>query len=64
MTVLSDLLDAKVLIAAAIKAHAGTPDYVGDGRTVSWSSLQKKMADINDLIAAAEGPWEEESIGT
>ena len=62
-TDLENLNTAKSAILTQLAAHAGTPDYSADGRSVSWGSLLDRLEKINAQIAAIEGPWEEESIG-
>ena len=51
MTALDDLKTARDTLAAAIKDNAGKPDYSVDGQSVSWSSVYKQLADLNNLIA-------------
>ncbi len=62
-TDLENLKTARSLIIAKLATHADKPTYSVDGQSVDWGSLTDRLDKINAQIAAAEGPWEEESIG-
>ncbi len=55
---LAALLRIKDAVLVAMEAAAGKPDYSIDGQTVSWSSLFKRLQEIDAEIAGIQGPIE------
>lgn len=57
------LQTARTAILTAMATNAGKPDYSIDGQSVSYSSLFTRLTQLNDQIAAIQGPLEEISEG-
>lgn len=69
MSTVTQLTTIKANILAQIEdiTQNPKPNYSIDGQSVSWQnhldSLWAKLKEINDMIAAEEGPIEEVSLG-
>ena len=58
---------SNLLAYLATESANPKPSYSIDGQSVSWdqhrTSIMQQISELNELIAAADGPWEVESLG-
>lgn len=57
-TRLENLEAARDALAASLAANAGRPNYSIDGETITFGELCDRMAKLDEMIAAAQGPVE------
>lgn len=57
------LQTARTAILTALASNAGKPNYNIDGQSVSYDALTSRLRDLNEQIAAFQGPLEEISEG-
>lgn len=55
---LASALRIKDALLTAMEAGAGKPGYTIDGQTVTWGELFDRMAKVDAMIAAIQGPIE------
>lgn len=57
-TRLQNLEAARDALATSLAANAGRPNYSIDGETITFGELCDRMAKLDEMIAAAQGPVE------
>lgn len=57
-TRLENLETARDVLAAALAANAGRPNYSIDGESITFGELCDRMAKLDAMIAASQGPVE------
>lgn len=58
-----NLQTARNVLAAALAANAGRPNYTIDGETFDFNGLMDRLAKLDAAIAVAQGPVEVETQG-